>query len=224
MDHKTAEAVRKKMEVAFSNIAGLKFTIGRGTYNAVTVSFKVEVSDDVSNRSVEEVRAENEFNQYHGLYGLKKTDLGKEFVLRGERYAVVGINSKSRKFAISIKNVKTGALLGYTQDGIKLALTHPEDENARTNDYKQQRSQEFEKNFLMFADSLGLKKTDLGREFTVDGTTYKIVGATEHKKKRNEPFGYGYMDILATSGGNSYVFTKADIAKYLNQPEKKTAA
>ena len=164
-----------------------------------------------------EVRAENEFKQWHSLHDLKKTDLGKEFVSKGERYALVGLNSKSRKYPIIVKKVKTGEIVGFGLDYIKLALAHPEDENARSAGYKQQQIKEAEGNFLTFFLSLGLQKTDLGREFTWNGQTYKIIGATEHKRKRGESFNYGHMDILATHGENTYVFTKDDVAKCLKQ-------
>jgi hypothetical protein len=211
MNHQTAEQVRKKMETAFAKVRGLKCEIGRGTYDELTVSFKVTATDDASERPLVDVRAEKDFKEYTSMYGLKPGDLGKEFVLKGGRYQIIGIDAKRRKFPIVLKNLKTGTTGGFTEEAVKLRLKHPEDETARNNEYKDARTKEVAETLKSWrGKSEGFTEADLGEAFKIGGLTYTIVGA---ESKRTG------LRIVGERDSKKFTFKSAEVLKALGRKE-----
>jgi hypothetical protein len=210
MDEKTAGQVRKKMETAFEKIAGLKFQIGRGTYDDLIVTFKVTATDNASDKPLAEIQAENAFKTYAAAYGLKQGDLGKEFLIDGAKYRITGINTRRSKFPIAIQEVATGKTMGYTEDGIRLSLAYPTDEKARLKANKDEKRKKIVQTFNMFFGKglNGVKGSDLGREFQLHGETARIIGAEWDQKK-------GSRLIVERDNGKAYLVAADEVAKAL---------
>lgn len=83
----------------FAESRGIKITFGNATFNETAIHFKVDVvgagEDNERERWVEH-------SKYLGLYA---DDYGKEIMLNGDLYKVVGINPKARKNCIVIEQM-----------------------------------------------------------------------------------------------------------------------
>lgn len=70
--------------------------LGNASFDAKTVSFKLEAvvkSKDGSVQSIEEIN----FLKHAELYGLAKTDLGRTFMYQGREFRISGLNPRARK-------------------------------------------------------------------------------------------------------------------------------
>lgn len=83
----------------FAESRGIKITFGNATYNDTAIHFKVDIvgagEDNERERWVEH-------SKYLGLYA---DDYGKEIMLNGDLYKVVGIKPKARKNCIVIEQM-----------------------------------------------------------------------------------------------------------------------
>jgi hypothetical protein len=80
---------------------GIVVELGRGTYTPDGNSFnmKVNLTVKVEGQAVQGHAAE-EFKMYCSLYGLKETDLGRQFSYAGTTYTLIGCRPKARKFPL----------------------------------------------------------------------------------------------------------------------------
>ncbi len=116
--------LRKQLEEALAPVAaknGLKLSMGRCTFDPKGIAaFKLDVSAIVGGAAV--TREALDFPKLAAAYGLERADLGREFVIRGERYQVTGINSLSRKMPICGKRISTGQAFKFPAEAVIAAL------------------------------------------------------------------------------------------------------
>lgn len=91
MDRQTAKNLRMELEAIFYNngINGYDIEIGNASYNDFDVTFKVVIRHaDAKPKAERDLEKEAEF------YGL---DVNKIGTIRGDKYTLVGFNSRARK-------------------------------------------------------------------------------------------------------------------------------
>lgn len=93
---------------------GLKLVRNGGTYSPT--EFKPKLSFVLTDSAGQDLHAKREFERYAEIFGLKATDLGKEFISQGNMYRVVGLDLKKRKFPVRCQNVETGKIMLFTPE------------------------------------------------------------------------------------------------------------
>lgn len=91
MDRQTAKHLRKELETIFAShgINGFNVEIGNASYNDFDVTFKV-----VIRHTDAKPKAERELEIYAKSYGL---DINKIGTLNGDKYSLIGYNTRARK-------------------------------------------------------------------------------------------------------------------------------
>jgi len=92
------EELEKELD-KFAAERGIKITFGNATYNDTEIHFKVDI---VGAGEDNERERWAEHSKYLGLYA---DDYGKEIMLNGDLYKVVGIKPKARKNCIVIEQM-----------------------------------------------------------------------------------------------------------------------
>jgi hypothetical protein len=63
-----------------------------------------------------------EFKDGARLVGLDPSDLGKEFVSRGSRYRITGLNLRARKYPVLAENLSNGKTYKFAESVVKRGL------------------------------------------------------------------------------------------------------
>jgi hypothetical protein len=125
-DRRSVEKILDEARAALEPIAekyGLTLDRKGRTYHrdSLPVMFQFlikELDDDGNTLSA----AAKDFQKYAPLYGLKATDLFKEFTSRGEKFRITGFKPKSRKYPVLGENVKTGKTYKFPLETVQAGL------------------------------------------------------------------------------------------------------
>jgi len=90
MDRTTAKVLREKLNNLFAEhgIEGFEIDVGNASYDDVSVTFKVALTESGSGS-----KEERDLEQYAGLYELDTTKVAD---LRGNKYSLVGYKRSAR--------------------------------------------------------------------------------------------------------------------------------
>lgn len=100
---------------------GVKLRVGdcRFTHDACT--FKLELSTIKADGEVITPEAARFRNRAHQL-GLKPTDLFEEFEYDGDRYRIIGLSQKVRRFPIIVEQIGAGGRVKFTASSVRAQL------------------------------------------------------------------------------------------------------
>jgi hypothetical protein len=129
IDKKTVKVIREelnKVQESLSKTLGMKLDFGSISY--AEDEFRVRLSGvvvknkaDMSKPKVE-LEAENNYNQYHKIYGLPSGLIGKKVKIMGENVTFLGIHGRSRKYPYLFKSDKNDKYVRYTEEAALSAL------------------------------------------------------------------------------------------------------
>ena len=102
LDKPTVTYIRKRLKAAVKPLAkelGIVIDLGHCTFQTSNCRFqlKVAVLDSSGKAITEEV---DSFRSNAKLFGFEPSDLGREFIFRGQSYTICGFKSKSRKYPV----------------------------------------------------------------------------------------------------------------------------
>jgi hypothetical protein len=123
-DPNACRLLRAELEAALKIVAdkhGISIKTGKMTYSDTNVKVSLEVAT-VSEGGEVNTREKKDFLQFAEIYGLKPTDLGRNFKSQGELYQITGLNTKKQKFAIQAKRLRDGHSYGFVAEDVKRAL------------------------------------------------------------------------------------------------------
>ncbi len=101
-DRQQVRLLRDRMQAALDPLGSelqLKFIVGSASYTADNVRFKVEAATIKEDGQVVD-QATTDFELLAPHYGLKPTDLGREFSINGRRYTLTGLKPRCRRYPI----------------------------------------------------------------------------------------------------------------------------
>jgi hypothetical protein len=84
-------------------------------------NMKLEILSVTSSGAVVDMRALN-FLKYCHMFGLDPSDFNAKFIVRGEEIEIIGIEPKRTTYPIVGKNTRTGKVMLYRDEDVKLAL------------------------------------------------------------------------------------------------------
>ncbi len=90
-------------------------------YTNTSFVMKLEVSEIAPNGKAQ-TRERTMFETYASTFGLKATDIDKEFRVAGARYVITGLNPNARRFPIQEDRIPDGKGFKFTPDVVKAAL------------------------------------------------------------------------------------------------------
>jgi len=102
MDRPRVRQLRDSLQAALSFWAeqnGVDAQVGSARYTASSVTFKMDVLEKNAKGETTSVSAEAFKSSAH-FFGLKPTDLGRTFVVRGRIFKVTGLAPRSRKYPV----------------------------------------------------------------------------------------------------------------------------
>lgn len=108
---------RKDFEQAVRSLEdkyNLKLELGTITYNELNQNFTASLKA-LDNRGGEQAS----FNRYCSWYGLTPEDYKKRFIDRRHVYEIVGIDTRSKKYPIIVRDIETGNEVRYTSEYIR---------------------------------------------------------------------------------------------------------
>ncbi len=97
--------MREELQAELENFAkehGVSIHVGNASYDDTDITFKVRVASAAED--TERLRWENNC----GYLGLVPEDYGKEIILNGQKFAVVGIKPSARKNCIIVRRISDG--------------------------------------------------------------------------------------------------------------------
>lgn len=102
MDRTTAKILREKLNNLFAEqgIEGFEIDVGNASYDDVSVTFKVALTESGSGS-----KEERDLEQYAGLYDLDTTKVAD---LRGNKYSLVGYKRSARTKCWIIQKLGVG--------------------------------------------------------------------------------------------------------------------
>ncbi len=110
IDRTFIRLARPEIESALADFCtkyGLSVSVGKGKFSDSNVTLHVEFA--VQNAAGVVVTKEVEaFNRYHAMFGLKATDLHREFGYRGNTYKLMGLNPKARRNPLIVERQPDG--------------------------------------------------------------------------------------------------------------------
>lgn len=109
-------SVRREVDAALAKF-GLKLGKSTGRYDAseFKINLSVTLTEDISGKFFDKLSAD--FEKYAPSYGLPISMFGKDVVVNGKLYQIVGWNNRSNKYKVLIQN-KFGKRLKTTVDSI----------------------------------------------------------------------------------------------------------
>jgi len=123
MNRDTARAIERQALALLAPMereCQLKIAAKGGSIGTTFVTFRIEFAE-VGEAGVVESREAADFKALAKFYGLGTDDLGKPFVIRGERYEIVGLKPKSHKFPILGRN-RNGKVYKFPVESVKRGL------------------------------------------------------------------------------------------------------
>ena len=96
------ETLFEKAEKKMGKELGVKISVGNISFSTDNATVKIEVADIGEGGEVQS-REVVDFKNYASMYGLKATDYGKTFKMRGTSYKIVGMKPRSKKYPIIVE-------------------------------------------------------------------------------------------------------------------------
>jgi len=103
---------------SLGKIYGISFKLGTIRYDSNTFGVKVSGALVKPGESIDSVTFVSKCRKY----GLKPTDLGREFFSNGERYNITGIKTANRKYPILGKRVSDGKKFKFSSVTVTMGL------------------------------------------------------------------------------------------------------
>jgi hypothetical protein len=86
-------------------------------------NMKLEILSVTTSGAAVDMRALN-FPKYCHMFGLDPSDFNAKFIVRGEEIQIIGIEPKRTTYPIVGKNTRTGKVMLYRDEDVKMALKH----------------------------------------------------------------------------------------------------
>lgn len=120
LDRSSLRVISAEMETALAGIAakyGISIEKAGGTfgYTNAVVKFKLAVSQNGKFITKEQT----DFELYASSYGLKKTDLGKQFKYANRKFEIIGLNSRASRRPILAKDISSGKVFRFEAASVK---------------------------------------------------------------------------------------------------------
>lgn len=102
MNRTTAKILREKLNAVFAEhgIDGYDINVGNATFDDVSVTFKVEIREQGAGS-----QEERDLETYAKLYNLDTTKIA---TVQGNKYSLVGFNTRARKQPFIIQKLGVG--------------------------------------------------------------------------------------------------------------------
>jgi hypothetical protein len=125
-------------------------------------------------------------------YGLMPEHLNCSIEIKSVRYQIIGLNTRKKKYPVVVRETGTNKITFYSLPPVLKALNIS---SSVLGKLEITPSQEYAKCLREHAAEYGLTPEDLGREFTIKRTTYKIDGINPRRKKN---------PIVVSTNGKQY--------------------
>lgn len=127
-DVTTAKLLRTPIEDALKDLAtkyGISIKVGNGSFTSANLTFKLELAT-LDNTGTIQSKEVQDFKRYAVMFGLKATDLGREFLdWSGRKFFIVGAAPRSSKYPILVRNAK-GQRFKFPAKEVQLGLIRME--------------------------------------------------------------------------------------------------
>jgi len=124
------DAIRKSINEKLAQVSkelGIALSIGGMNYSSDTITTRLTINavgDNIKDgESIEEANKRAEFEKYAQLFGLQKSDFGKEVKLNNKLFRICGIAPKSRKYPILALNREDGKVYKLPIAGVQMHLS-----------------------------------------------------------------------------------------------------
>jgi len=125
-DRRTVRTILAEVEEALRPVAekhGIRLERKHCTYHAdelpVAYKFLITELDQEGNEMSSDAK---EFVRQAEFHGLKPSDLNKGVTVRGEKYRIVGLRPRSRKYPILMEQVRTGKIYKFSAKSVAFGL------------------------------------------------------------------------------------------------------
>ena len=108
-DKVIARQLREDIDSALISLGkkyDITFHTGSCSYSQVEMTYKLKVT--VNDKKALQAKEAEEWNNHYELFGFKKDDLGKKFVMSSTEYMITGFNLKRSKFNLRGKRLNDG--------------------------------------------------------------------------------------------------------------------
>jgi hypothetical protein len=92
------------------------FHAGTCRYSETEMNYKLKVT--INDQKILQDKKLSDWNKYYQLYGFRKEDFGKKFILQGNQYKIVGLNVKKPKFSLEGERVEDGKIFLFIAEDI----------------------------------------------------------------------------------------------------------
>lgn len=123
LNRATLRAISTDAEAALASVAkkhGVQIDVGGIRYNADHATMKVEIAAIASDGTAKTKEA-TDFERYADSYGLKASDLGREFNYLGDTFTLIGAKPRSTKYPLLAKR-SDGKVYKLPLNVVKYAL------------------------------------------------------------------------------------------------------
>ena len=132
LDRETLKELRPKIEKALSEIADeyqVQFTLGGATFTGSYATFKLQVAT-LDKTGEARTKESEDFKLYAKRHGLSPSDLKRYFNYAKEKYQIVGLKPKSKKFPILAKNIKNEKIYKFPASVVQTGLIREDDDDS----------------------------------------------------------------------------------------------
>lgn len=103
---------------AFGEKHGLKVTPGNAIFMDGSVDVKVNFAI-INEDGVVQTKEKENWDKYFHWYSFEKSDFGREFDYKGDRFKITGLKPRNR-MPVLAQNVKTGKSLAFSREIVQL--------------------------------------------------------------------------------------------------------
>lgn len=124
IDSSFMKLARPQIEAALSDLAqrlGVQFELTGGRYAGDYGHYKLNISP-IGEGGRPQTKEADAFKKLARLYGLDAEDLYRQFSSSGERFEIVGLNTKAAKYPILGKRLRDGHQFKFPATSVVLAL------------------------------------------------------------------------------------------------------
>lgn len=112
-----ADILKAVAPVAKRHNVEIRFT--GGSFTDSNASLKLEIATVAEDGTVS-TRKADDFRRLAKFYGLKATDLGREFGMRGEKFTISGLSPRAKKFPVLA--IRDGTTYKFAAEDVVRAL------------------------------------------------------------------------------------------------------
>lgn len=124
IDRQMVRLFRERMEAALEPLEtelNVKFVVGNASYTPEIANFKVQaLAVQADGRTVD--KPASDFKRMASLYGLKPSDLGREFSINGKQLVLAGLQLRCRRYPILALGKHDGRKWKLPLDAVLRAL------------------------------------------------------------------------------------------------------